>query len=147
MTETTSPAMPRYTSFKTVEALVILEIVGSTLHFVSPYRPIEVAPAWIDKHQPRTGGYFVRYADGYESYSPPSAFTAGYVRDSGERPFDWVEINASQAADTARMKDMSTALHNLLVETAGDPRLMAMARSNLEIAVMLASKAIARRKS
>lgn len=34
--------------------------------------------AWMKKHDPQVGGYFVRYTDGYESYSPADAFEAGY---------------------------------------------------------------------
>lgn len=41
---------------------------------------IEVSPEWFMKHQPETGGYFVVYDDGYESYSPAAAFEGGYSR-------------------------------------------------------------------
>ena len=34
---------------------------------------------WINKHKPQAGGYFVKYADGYESFSPADAFEAGYT--------------------------------------------------------------------
>jgi hypothetical protein len=33
---------------------------------------------WLNKHKPEVGGYFVRYEDGYESYSPAEAFEKGY---------------------------------------------------------------------
>ncbi len=36
--------------------------------------------AYIDKHKPRTGGYFVQYADNYKSWSPAEAFEDGYTR-------------------------------------------------------------------
>lgn len=38
----------------------------------------DVDLAWMEKHRPATGGYFVRYEDGYESYSPKDVFEQGY---------------------------------------------------------------------
>lgn len=35
--------------------------------------------AYVAKHQPVVGGYFVRYEDGYESFSPAAAFESGYT--------------------------------------------------------------------
>lgn len=40
----------------------------------------EVTAGWMQKHTPQVGGYFVTYADGYESYSPAEAFNDGYTR-------------------------------------------------------------------
>lgn len=34
---------------------------------------------WFNKHNPEVGGYFVRYEDGYLSYSPKEAFESGYT--------------------------------------------------------------------
>lgn len=33
---------------------------------------------YVQKHDPQVGGYYVRYEDGYESFSPAEAFEAGY---------------------------------------------------------------------
>jgi hypothetical protein len=39
----------------------------------------EAVPAtWMERHRPEIGGYFVRYPDGYTSYSPAQAFEGGY---------------------------------------------------------------------
>lgn len=35
---------------------------------------------WLEKHNPVVGGYFVRYKDGYESFSPAQAFEEGYTK-------------------------------------------------------------------
>lgn len=35
--------------------------------------------AFVDRHQPEVGGYFVIYDDGYQSYSPAKAFEEGYA--------------------------------------------------------------------
>jgi hypothetical protein len=39
-----------------------------------------VSYAYYVKHKPEAGGYFVRYEDGYESFSPAKAFEDGYTR-------------------------------------------------------------------
>ncbi len=35
---------------------------------------------YMRKHQPKIGGYFVVYKDGYKSFSPAEAFEEGYTR-------------------------------------------------------------------
>ena len=44
------------------------------------YGAFFVTAAYVNKHQPRVGGYYVQYADGYESWSPAEAFEEGYTR-------------------------------------------------------------------
>lgn len=40
---------------------------------------VHVTQAWLNKHKPEIGWYFVRYdGDGYESASPAAAFEEGY---------------------------------------------------------------------
>lgn len=39
---------------------------------------VEVDATWYARHQPKVGGYFVLYDDGYTSYSPQKAFEDGY---------------------------------------------------------------------
>lgn len=38
-----------------------------------------VPRSWFDKHNPEVGGYYVKYEDGYTSYSPAAAFESGYT--------------------------------------------------------------------
>lgn len=40
---------------------------------------IKVSPNYLRKHNPHIGGYYVKYEDGYESFSPAEAFEKGYV--------------------------------------------------------------------
>jgi hypothetical protein len=40
---------------------------------------VEVNAAWMAKHQPQEGGYYVVYANGYDSFSPTAAFEDGYT--------------------------------------------------------------------
>lgn len=39
---------------------------------------VTVGEEYVRKHNPNVGGYYVRYEDGYESFSPAAAFEAGY---------------------------------------------------------------------
>ena len=38
-----------------------------------------VSDVYMSKHTVKLGGYYVRYADGYESFSPADAFEGGYT--------------------------------------------------------------------
>ena len=79
--------MDRYKCHKVVEAGLISRIdhndngasllLGPTLQDRDPER-VQVTHAYLSRHMPRIGGYFVRYDDGYESWSPADAFEAGY---------------------------------------------------------------------
>jgi hypothetical protein len=90
MTSGVSAEMPRYKSHKTVHALKIKNVVlhhpekPSTGATITPedvgYAPFEVDHAYVDKHSPQIGGYYVVYDDGYKSFSPAKAFEEGYTR-------------------------------------------------------------------
>lgn len=81
--------MKKYKCHKTVEAAKIMEIRlrgaepglwHTVLEFGAPGLEYEiVTDEWTNKHNPATGGYFVRYEDGYTSYSPGPVFEAGYT--------------------------------------------------------------------
>ena len=82
--------IPVYQCHKTVQALKISAVIdnprGYELHFEDDrFAPIEVLASWVDKHDPKPGGYFVVYGDGYKSFSPATAFEAGYT-PAGELP-------------------------------------------------------------
>jgi hypothetical protein len=67
-----------------VRAVKIAEIVqGDPNCFLLPadekLRAIPVPLAFVEKHAPEPGGYFVVYADGYRSFSPAQAFESGYT--------------------------------------------------------------------
>ena len=92
---TASREMPKYQCHKQVWALKIKAIThkpnpdttgrtaassyGATITpFEDGYGVFDVSPAYMDKHQPQVGGYYVVYEDGYKSYSPAAAFESGY---------------------------------------------------------------------
>ena len=78
--------MPLYKSHKTVAALKIAGIGPSfedgsaTLYPADDgHMPFDVPAEYMVRHKPCVGGYFVRYDDGYTSYSPAEAFESGYT--------------------------------------------------------------------
>jgi hypothetical protein len=84
--------MPRYLCHKQVWALKIADIKDPTepgnesdgSRIIVPadagFAPFRVECAYVHKHKPEVGGYYVVYADGYKSYSPAKAFEDGYTR-------------------------------------------------------------------
>lgn len=81
--------IPRYACHKKVRAFKIKSITGGTAETdgvvtIIPedenIAPVEVGRDYVKKHDPEEGGYYVRYEDGYESFSPAAAFEAGYTR-------------------------------------------------------------------
>lgn len=76
-------SLPKYQSHKIVEAAKITGMLkgpeGTTLMFAES-EDITVDLRYVEKHEPQIGGYYVRYEDGYESWSPADAFEGGYTR-------------------------------------------------------------------
>jgi hypothetical protein len=93
MSDAPATEMPRYKSHKTVWALKIksVEADGSAPRGASGsciiipeedgYAPFRVDEEYCRKHNPRAGGYYVVYADGYKSFSPAQAFEEGYTKE------------------------------------------------------------------
>lgn len=92
--------MPKYKCHKEVWAFKIKQIVptvmihedgakekGKIMIFPEEegYQPFEVSKDFIEKHKPQVGGYYVKYKDGYESYSPADAFEEGYSKIEEEK--------------------------------------------------------------
>lgn len=78
--------LPEYVCHKHVWALKIKaistdEAVGALLTPCEVgFADIRVSDAYMRKHAPVVGGYWVRYRDGYESFSPAKEFEDGYTR-------------------------------------------------------------------
>lgn len=91
-----SAELPRYRCHKEVWALKIKSIDfdsynarqenhetdGSAVLIPedATYGPVAVDWAYVRKHDPKPGGYYVVYKDGYKSFSPADAFEEGYTR-------------------------------------------------------------------
>ena len=89
--------MPRYRCHKEVWALKIKEIhldsdaamlndnreTDGTAIMIpedGSYAPIRLDAAYVRKHNPQAGGYYVVYKGGYKSWSPAVEFEEGYAR-------------------------------------------------------------------
>lgn len=79
--------MPRYLCHKEVWALQIksIEETGpegacTITPMDTKYAPFFVDGAYVRKHDPKVGGYYVYYQDDYKSFSPKEAFEGGYTR-------------------------------------------------------------------
>ena len=73
--------LPKYQCHKIVQALHIGKIEGGRIYSLedeSIY--VDVSNDYITKHTLNLDGYYVRYEDGYESWSPAAAFEAGYTK-------------------------------------------------------------------
>jgi hypothetical protein len=83
---TDTPGLPRYQCHKQVWALKISAILhdefGAAVISADGGTgfSVRVDTAYVEKHKPAAGGYWVKYDDGYQSYSPAAAFEAGYTR-------------------------------------------------------------------
>lgn len=74
--------LPRWKSHKEVEAFKLEDIRFHTKEetlLSGNGHSVIVKATYMAKHEPYRGGYYVRYADGYESFSPAEAFEEGYV--------------------------------------------------------------------
>ena len=79
--------MQKYKSHKVVEAAKIESIEKledgrdrCLLHYGNYHgEHVVVSHNYMNKHTPQVGGYYVRYPDGYESWSPAQAFEEGYT--------------------------------------------------------------------
>jgi len=80
--------LPLYQCHKKVAALKILHVTDEKVRppdgsaTIIPaergHKPFKVSGEYMRRHDPQTGGYYVVYEDGYESYSPAKAFEGGY---------------------------------------------------------------------
>jgi len=78
--------MKRYRCHKIVDGMEIKEIVDPKTDMSEHYllrgvdgEEVKVTAEWAWQHGIKPGGYFVRYKDGYESFSPKEAFEDGYT--------------------------------------------------------------------
>lgn len=85
------PALPRWKCHKEVDAVKIAAIeIGprsesdGTGYFIVPadktVQRFEISVDYFVKFSPRPGGYYVRYDDDYQSFSPALAFEEGYTK-------------------------------------------------------------------
>lgn len=144
---------------KTVEAFKISDIGpdkgGDSI--LMPYdplvEPVTVSAEYMERHKPYPGGYYVRYKDGYESFSPEQAFEQGYslVPETPpkdeldiDRMFDYLPPNEDRAARHKQVRAGCKALAEYLNNNVPDGREQSLAITNVEQAMFWANAAIAR---
>lgn len=95
-----------YQSHKQVRAVKIDRVHelkgGSGLVIPMAGKPFIVTPNYLSRHKPTAGGYYVRYKDGYESFSPAEAFEEGYTllaEGTDEDPNPPVEADEPTASE------------------------------------------------
>jgi hypothetical protein len=66
--------------WKSLSSIELVKEPGAIIHPDGDFSPIRVDGEYLRKHSPKAGGYYVVYADGYASFSPPEPFEAGYTR-------------------------------------------------------------------
>ena len=78
--------MKTYQCHKKVEAFQIASTIEDAARFgkvllrsANGEDAVEVNDAWVNRHNPKIGGYVVIYSDGYKSYSPQEVFESGYT--------------------------------------------------------------------
>lgn len=162
--------MQKYKSHKVVEAAKIIGFqidsssLGAILTVDENGRPVgqSVTMHWLDKNAPRwgtpdaevelVGGYFVRYDDGYTSWSPAEAFEKGYTplthdpKDgalpvSGYQPQtdEKVQLVNSFKADEERLlRKLDAMKHDPNI----DQRWLAIGRTGLETAFMAVNRSV-----
>lgn len=97
-----SAVLDLYQSHKQVAAAKIVSILHRTndiLLDLGDKGAISVTYDYFNKHKPFTGGYYVQYEDGYESFSPAEAFESGY---------DLLKMKAEPAPPAEPEKEQAT---------------------------------------
>lgn len=87
--------MQKWKCHKVVEAFKIAEVRAAAgtpdiflLYEEGNRTSVAVKREYMVRNHRPVGGYFVKYRDGYESWSPASEFEAGYTK-LDERPSSW----------------------------------------------------------
>jgi plasmid stabilization system protein ParE len=158
--------LQKFKSHKVVEAMKIARIVPpspgkNTILVGADGGEIMVVPYYVDKHQPQAGGYYVRYEDGYESWSPAEAFESGYapvreaesttrypLTDEARRRFDntftYHAPKGDQAQRYTELRELAKNLALVAAQLTPPGREQALALTKLEEFAFWANAAIAR---
>ncbi|QCW21946.1 hypothetical protein JessAGP_016 [Caulobacter phage Jess A] len=164
--------MQKFKSHKIVEAAKVVGFEvnvpdeGATLWLTDGdvNQAQHVDNAWLDKNAPGwgthvaevelVGGYFVRYADGYTSWSPAEAFESGYTAlthdpKNGALPVSGYKPQTQEKVDVvngfkADEERLLRKLDNMMADTTGfvDKRWAAIGRTQLEQAFMAINRSV-----
>lgn len=99
--------MKKFKCHKVVEAVqldVVGPLSGAHVEVEAGGETFYLDQEWVRRHKPEAGGYLVRYADGYESFSPKDVFEAGYHEISEDEPKFGDQIGAVEDVTLARYR-------------------------------------------
>jgi len=117
--------MQKFKSHKVVEAakIVSIEVVvdgSALLHVADGLDNIHVSETYLAKHEPQPGGYYVRYPDGYESFSPAEAFEDGYTAvDAYPTPVETLTTGQPKIATYRNLTQAEIDVMNLIKSFEG----------------------------
>lgn len=81
--------MKKFKCHKVVEAVqldVVGPLSGAHVEVEAGGETFYLEQEWVRRHKPEAGGYLVRYADGYMSFSPKEVFEDGYHEIMEDEP-------------------------------------------------------------
>lgn len=154
--------LPRYRSHKTVWALKIaaIEINEDKSARIAPvdkgFTVFTTKPGWGERFTGSDAdpGYYVQYADGFESWSPSKAFEEGYTPESaaqhlglpvaGYKPQNTAAVeavNVNKALEERVLRQID-ALNDANNPLATDPRWLAVGRRHIEQGFMEINRAV-----
>ena len=113
--------LPIYVCHKTVRAARIERITdalqggGAQLKLVGFDHPHHVTAEFVAKHDPIAGGYLVLYPDGYQSFSPPAAFEAGYSPTDATEGMSAIEVFTAVVMPKLKAAQDLAVLHGMPV--------------------------------
>lgn len=115
--------MKKFKSHKTVEAAIITAIgipsgVSIDIHLEGGEVQL-VSGDWLRKHEPKVGGYFVRYASGYCSYSPADEFEGGN-KPLGDESTELTNTSPVRTIDVALIARICHEVNRAYCITQGD---------------------------
>ncbi|BDD79764.1 hypothetical protein [Burkholderia phage FLC9] len=126
--------IPKYRAHKVVEALKIAAVEGTanvgeavTLTPADPrFGPFKVTHDWWLRNKPVAGtiegGYWVRYDNGYQSWSPAKAFEDGYTLATDITPELLKNIRAVVAKDLVSDEEISKLNQMVMSELIDENR-------------------------
>lgn len=101
--------MPRWKCHKEVEGFQIDRIVGNSLISADADVFVIASYEYMERCKPFVGGYFVRYENGHESFSPAEPFESGYSKKRRVLHIRLPEDMSPSIEDMQAIMDMFTA--------------------------------------
>lgn len=101
--------LPRWKCHKEVEGFQIDRIVGNSLISADAQVFVIASDEYMERCKPFAGGYFVRYSNGHESFSPAEPFESGYSQKRRVLHIRLPEEMSPSIEDMQAIMDMFTA--------------------------------------